>query len=117
MNPTTLQIADNMVVKLTYVLAISEEELSSGQEKQVSIQFLQGHQQVVPGLEQAIYGMSVGEEKDIVVDATNGYGEINPQAVRTLPLKYVPSFAKAVAGEQLHLRQKKQRQAKASTCG
>jgi FKBP-type peptidyl-prolyl cis-trans isomerase SlyD len=114
MNPTTLQIADNMVVNLTYVLAISEEEMPSGKERRVSIQFLQGHKQVVPGLEQALYGMSVGEEKDIVVDATNGYGEINPRAVRTLPLKNVPLFAKAIAGQQLHLRQKssgKRRQA------
>ncbi len=68
----------------------------------------------MPGLEQALYGMSVGEEKDVVVDATDGYGQINPRAIRTLPRQNVPSFAKAVPGQHLRLRQKssgKRRQA------
>jgi FKBP-type peptidyl-prolyl cis-trans isomerase SlyD len=106
MTNSPLQITDNMVVNLTYVMAIPDEQTPDGNKKEVSIQFLQGHKQVVPGLEQALYGMTIGEEKDIVVEATHGYGQVNPKAVRTLPRETVPSFATATPGQHLRLRHK-----------
>ena len=116
MDNTTLQIKDNMVVNLAYVLTIENktenktvenEQAAQSKQKQAAKQFVQGRQQVVPGLEQALYGMSIGEEKDIVVNATNGYGEIDPGAVKTLRRQSIPSAAQAKPGQMVRLLHKR----------
>jgi FKBP-type peptidyl-prolyl cis-trans isomerase SlyD len=107
MDNTTLQIKDNMVVDLAYVLTVKNEQSAQSKQKQASKQFVQGRQQVVPGLEQALYGMSVGEEKDITVSASNGYGEIDPEAIKTLRRQSVPSFAQAKRGQTMRLLHKR----------
>jgi FKBP-type peptidyl-prolyl cis-trans isomerase SlyD len=38
--------------------------------------FIQGIEQIVPGLENALYGMAVGESKNVVIPAAEGYGEL-----------------------------------------
>jgi FKBP-type peptidyl-prolyl cis-trans isomerase SlyD len=107
MDQKTLQVADNMVVSVSYVLTATNEQSKRSPEKQAAKQIIQGRKQVVPGLEQALYGMSVGDEKKITLEPGQGYGEVNPAAVQTLPRNSVPSFAKAKPGQRLRLLHKK----------
>jgi FKBP-type peptidyl-prolyl cis-trans isomerase SlyD len=103
MENANLQVKDNLVVNLAYILTVENEQAERTEKKPKSIQFVQGRKQVVPGLEQALYGMAVGEEKDFVVDATNGYGEVNPNAVKTLSRQSVPITAQAKPGQKVRL--------------
>ena len=107
MDSTALQVQDGMVVNLAYVLTVESEQAGSTERKPTSREFIQGRKQVVPGLEQALYGMSVGEEKDVVVNATNGYGEVDPSAVKTLPRKSLPATSKAQPGEKVRVLHKR----------
>lgn len=107
MNQNTLQIDNNMVVRLSYSLAASNGEAEWSKEKQAVKQIVQGRKQIVTGLEQALYGMSVGDEKEITVEPPQGYGDVNPAAVKTLPRNSLPSFAKATQGQRLRLLHKK----------
>jgi FKBP-type peptidyl-prolyl cis-trans isomerase SlyD len=107
MNNTTLRVQDNMVVDLAYVLTVENDQAESIASKPASKQIVQGRKQVVPGLEQALYGMSVGEEKDIVVNAANGYGEVNPGAVKTLSRQSIPMTAQAKPGQRVRLLHKR----------
>lgn len=102
-----MQVTDGMVVSLSYVLSASNERTHQKLEKQGVKQIIQGRQQIVPGVEQALYGMSVGDEKEITVEPAAGYGETNPAAVQTLSRSSVPSFAKATPGQRLRLLHKK----------
>ena len=106
MESTTLPISDNMLVDIAYVLTV-ENEQGARQQKPVAKQFVQGSKQVVPGLEQALYGMSVGDEKEVVVKAAEGYGELKPGAVKTLSRQSVPTAAKAQPGERVRLLHKR----------
>jgi FKBP-type peptidyl-prolyl cis-trans isomerase SlyD len=49
------------------------------------VEFLQGRGQIFPPVEQALYGMAVGDQKDVVVTPAEGYGERNPEAVQLVP--------------------------------
>ena len=49
------------------------------------LEFLTGTGQVIVGLENALVGMNKGEKADILVKASDAYGEINPEALQTLP--------------------------------
>lgn len=107
MDSATLQVKDGMVVNLAYVLTVENDKAAAAKKKPTSRQFVQGRNQILPGLEQAIYGMSVGEEKEIVLNAANGYGEINPNAIKTLSRKSVPATAQAEPGQRVRLLHKR----------
>ena len=78
-----------MVVSLQYTLHI-DEELVESTDDDGPIEFLQGYQEIIPGLEQAVIGMSVGQEKDVVVEPEDGYGEYDAEAVEEVPLDIFP---------------------------
>jgi FKBP-type peptidyl-prolyl cis-trans isomerase SlyD len=51
------------------------------------LEFIIGKGQIIPGLENALVGMSQGESGDIMVSAADAYGDANPEAVQTLPIE------------------------------
>ncbi|MCC6455984.1 MAG: FKBP-type peptidyl-prolyl cis-trans isomerase [Caldilineaceae bacterium] len=104
---TTLRVKDNMVVSLAYTLTVENEQAAQQTRKPSSKSFLQGRHQVVRGLEKALYGMSVGDEKNVVVKSPNEYGESDPAAIKTLSRQSAPTFANATPGQKLRLMHKK----------
>lgn len=87
-----------MVVSLDYSLHLGDEEIIDSSEGQPPLEFVQGQQQIVPGLEQALYGMEVGEKKDVVVEPADGYGERNPEANQVVPRDAFEEGAELKAG-------------------
>lgn len=73
------KVADDHVVKLHYTLYVEDEMLESTAGEK-PIQFIQGHGQIIPGLEEALYGMTPGDTKTVAVEARDAYGEIDPDA-------------------------------------
>jgi FKBP-type peptidyl-prolyl cis-trans isomerase SlyD len=49
------------------------------------LEFIMGTGQIIPGLEKGLTGMKQGESGDILVPASEAYGEYNEEAVQTLP--------------------------------
>jgi FKBP-type peptidyl-prolyl cis-trans isomerase SlyD len=49
------------------------------------LEFIMGLGHIIPGLENALVGMSEGESGDIMVNAVEAYGDVNPEAMQTLP--------------------------------
>ncbi len=78
-----------MVVSLEYSLHI-DEELVESTEDEGPIEFLQGYQEIIPGLEKAVAGMSVGQSKEVIVEPEDGYGEYDDDAVEEVPLDIFP---------------------------
>ncbi|HXF60944.1 MAG TPA: peptidylprolyl isomerase, partial [Caldilineaceae bacterium] len=72
-----------------YTLRV-DDDLVESTEEDGPIAFLQGYEEIIPGLEQAIYGMEVGQEKDVVIEPEDGYGEYDPEAVEEVPLDIFP---------------------------
>jgi len=50
-----------------------------------ALEFIIGKGQIIPGLENALVGMAQGESGDIMVSAADAYGDVNPEAMQTLP--------------------------------
>jgi len=80
-----LEVSDGMVVSLEYTLRLGDDEIIDSSEGRPPLEFVQGQRQIVPGLEQALYGMELGAEKDVVVEPAEGYGERNPEANQVIP--------------------------------
>ena len=77
---------DNKVVSIEYELKDSKtgEVIDSNVGKE-PLEYIGGKGQIIPGLENEIAKMSVGDKADIKVAAKDGYGEVNPEALQTLP--------------------------------
>jgi len=77
----TQAIQDNLVVTLDYKLIVEEEMLESTEDGE-PIVFIQGIGQIIPGLENALYGMKVGDQKTVVIPPEEGYGEYDPESTQ-----------------------------------
>jgi FKBP-type peptidyl-prolyl cis-trans isomerase SlyD len=67
------------------------------------IEFIQGIGNIVPGLEQALYGMAVGDSKDVIVAAVDGYGERDNEAYMEVPRDQFPEDIPMEIGTQIEL--------------
>lgn len=90
MSKQNLVVADDMVVRLDYTLTLNNGEVYDSSTESGPLEYLQGHGQIIPGLEEALYDMEVGDEKDVVVTPDVGYGEYDPEAVQSIPRDVFP---------------------------
>jgi FKBP-type peptidyl-prolyl cis-trans isomerase SlyD len=84
-----LKVQDGHVVSMDYTLQVDGEVLdtSSGHEP---LEFLQGAGNIIPGLEQELYGMLIGESKKVIVQPDEGYGALDPEAFVEVPKEQFP---------------------------
>ena len=76
----------NKVIGIEYNLkdAKTGEQLDSNL-GQAPLEFITGKGQIIPGLEATVETMSANESADVLVEAKDGYGEYNDEAVQVLP--------------------------------
>jgi len=80
--------SENCVVGIEYeVKEAGTTEVVDSNKGGEPLEFIIGKGQIIPGLENALVGMSKGECGDIMVPAADAYGEKNPEAVQTLPIE------------------------------
>jgi FKBP-type peptidyl-prolyl cis-trans isomerase SlyD len=106
MTETKLIVADGVVVSLDYTLRLDDGEIIDTSADRQPLEFLQGQGQIIPGLEQALYGMAVGDEKDVAVTPADGYGVRDPDAVQVIPGDAFPPDMTLEPGMGLRMRGK-----------
>jgi FKBP-type peptidyl-prolyl cis-trans isomerase SlyD len=96
-------VADDVVVSLDYTLTVNGEVVDSTDGVD-PILFIQGRQNIIPGLESQLYGMKIGDAKKVRVPAKDAYGEIDPEAFVDVPRDEMPADIKAKPGLELTVR-------------
>jgi FKBP-type peptidyl-prolyl cis-trans isomerase SlyD len=96
-------IADDVVVKLKYSVSVAGQVVESSADDS-PIQFIQGRGDVIPGLENALYGLSVGDQKEFNVAPEDGYGEADPDAIAKIPKAEFPPEIPLQPGVELRLK-------------
>jgi FKBP-type peptidyl-prolyl cis-trans isomerase SlyD len=79
-----LAIEDDMVVTLAYTLKVDDQVVDSSDEGD-DLQFIQGAGEILPALEEHLYGMQVGDSKKLTLQPMDGYGEVDPEAFVEFP--------------------------------
>ncbi len=97
------KVENDVVVGLDYTLTVDGQVIDSTKNED-PLQFIQGHKNIIPGLEQALYGMKVGDHKEVTVNAKNAYGELNPEAQIEVPRSEFPPEIPLEQGVQLQVR-------------
>jgi FKBP-type peptidyl-prolyl cis-trans isomerase SlyD len=98
-------VVDDVVVALEFTLTVDGEimDTSDGDEP---IRFIQGQGQIIPGLEKALYGMAMGDSKELAIPPKEGYGEHDPNAYADIPRAEFPSEIPLELGVELELKNK-----------
>lgn len=100
-NPTI--VADDVVVSMDYKLTVNGEVLDSSDGTD-PLEFLQGHQNIVPGLERELYGMKIGDSKQVTVAPEDGYGPVDKDAFLEISRDEFPEDIPLEVGVELDLR-------------
>lgn len=74
-------VKDNIVVTLDYKLIVEDEMMESTEDGE-PIKFIQGLGQIISGLENALYGLKIGDQKTVVIQPGDGYGEYDPESLQ-----------------------------------
>jgi FKBP-type peptidyl-prolyl cis-trans isomerase SlyD len=104
MKKNNMTVADDVVVTMEYLLKLDDGEEIDSSDGGDPFEFLQGHGQIIPGLEKELYGMQVGEEKKVTVAPSEGYGELDPEDVDTVSREIFPADMDLFVGQSLRLR-------------
>ena len=94
-------ITEGNLVKVSYTLRVDGNIVDSTQEGK-PFEFQIGNKQVIPGFEEAIKGMEVGEKKSFEVSPDKGYGYEDPQGMQEVPKNELPPDVKPEVGMMLH---------------
>lgn len=98
-----LTVADNLVVTMEYTLQVEGEVIEDTQESE-PIQFLQGAGQVLPALEGQLYGMAVGDSKELTLPPEEGYGLVDEDAISDYERSEFPDDIPLQPGVELELK-------------
>ena len=95
-------IQANKHVVLDYELRADDGDLLDASEGEGGqpIRYVHGYGMLVPGLEAALAGLQVGDERDIVVPAEAGYGEYDEELVLEIERSEFPEPAAVAIGDE-----------------
>ncbi|WP_428651470.1 FKBP-type peptidyl-prolyl cis-trans isomerase [Roseibium sp.] len=88
-------------VRLHYKGTLDDGSVFDSSEGREPLEFTVGSGQIIPGLDRAIPGMKVGDEKTVRIDAEDAYGPHNPAAKQAVPRTHIPETVPLSIGLQL----------------
>ena len=106
-------IVDGSRVSIEYTLTMDDGSVADSNVGGEALIYEHGQQEILPALERALAGLSVGDAKDVIVDADEGYGAVDDTLFETVPTRVIPEngryvgaylVAQAKTGEQRQVR-------------
>ena len=96
-----MQIAKDHVVSFEYTLTDPEGKVLDTSEGRAPLVYLHGIGGIIPGLEAAMEGRSVGDAFKATIDPEKAYGVRDERAVQTAPRSQFPAGQMIMVGQQL----------------
>jgi len=92
-------------VKVHYKGSLADGTVFDSSEGRDPLEFVVGQHQVIPGFEDAVEGMNVGDSTETTIPADQAYGQRREDLVLTVPKAQMPEGLEPDVGMQLQLRQ------------
>ena len=97
------QVKQGDTVKVHYTGTLADGTVFDSSDGRDPLQFTVGGGQVIPGFDDAVDGMAVGEQKTVTIPCQQAYGEVQNELVMTVPLEQVPPDLKIEVGMMLEM--------------
>lgn len=85
------EVKSGDTVRIHYTGTFADGTTFDSSEGRDPLEFVVNSGQIVPGLDKAIPGMTIGEKKKVHVVAAEAYGESDPQAMQAVPRSDIPA--------------------------
>ena len=82
----SLTIDDGRVVSIQYTLTDDEKTVLDSTEESGPMDYLHGAENIIPGLEDALDGKTVGDKLKVRVDPEDGYGEVYTELMQVVDI-------------------------------
>lgn len=92
-------------VKVHYTGKLEDGTVFDSSRQREPLEFTLGQRQVIPGFDEAVEGMSVGETKTAHVPADKAYGPRRDDLVVDVPDEQLPESLEPQVGQKLQVRQ------------
>jgi FKBP-type peptidyl-prolyl cis-trans isomerase SlyD len=98
-----LKVENGQVVAMEYTLKVDGvvTDTSEGREP---LEYVHGAGNIIPGLEREMTGMGVGDSKEVMVPAAEGYGEEDKSAFMDVPRDQFPQEIPMKVGTELQVQ-------------
>ncbi|MGC7560081.1 peptidylprolyl isomerase [Pasteurella sp. PK-2025] len=93
-----MKVAKNVVVSIAYQVRTQDGVLVDEAPVNQPLEYLQGHNNLVIGLENALEGKAVGDKFEVRVKPEEGYGEYNENMVQRVPKEVFQGVDELVVG-------------------
>lgn len=90
-------------VRVHYTGKVDDQEVFDSSAGRDPLEFTLGTGQVIPGFEQAVEGMEVGEERSVTIPPEQAYGERRDNMTATVPRDQFPPGVEPEVGQQLQM--------------
>ncbi len=97
-----MKIVDKLYVAMDYKLSLASGEEVDSSPPDESLSFITGAGQIIPGLEQALLGMSAGDSSRITVEPEDAYGPVSKDMFHEIPRGQFPDDVKVEPGMTFH---------------
>jgi FKBP-type peptidyl-prolyl cis-trans isomerase SlyD len=81
------------VVSFNYTLKDEDGKVIDSSEGKAPMSYTHGKGEIIPGLENELTGLKVGNEKHVTVKPENGYGPVDPRAFQEIEKEKLPPEA------------------------
>ena len=98
------QVKPGDTVRIHYTGTLSDGSTFDSSEGRDPLEFVVGSDQIIPGLDDALPGMAVGEKKVVEVPADQAYGQPDPNARQAVPRAEIPDEIPLDLGTQLQVQ-------------
>jgi FKBP-type peptidyl-prolyl cis-trans isomerase SlyD len=92
------KVSSGKVVSFSYTLSDDSGNTLEKTESGEPMQYLHGHQNIIPGLESQLEGMDIGDTKKVSVKPSDGYGEFDQNLVFKVPRENFPQGVEITPG-------------------
>lgn len=98
------QVKAGDTVRIHYTGTLNDGTVFDSSQGRDPLEFTVGSGEIIPGLDNALPGMSVGEEKSVAVPADDAYGQPDPNGRQEVPRDQIPEDIPLDPGTALQMQ-------------
>lgn len=98
------EVKEGDTVRIHYTGRLADGSTFDTSEGREPLEFTVGSGQIIPGLDSALPGMSVGDTKKVEVAADEAYGQPDPNARQSVPRAEIPEHIPLDVGTRLQVQ-------------
>jgi len=96
-----MTVKKDAVVEMHYTLKNDAGDVIDSSQGKEPMPFIQGHGNIIPGLEKALEGMKVGETCDVSVAPEDAYGAHHAEGIQEIPMEALQGIENLEVGMEL----------------